>query len=332
LTKKGSGTLTLSGANTYTGGTFVNTGRVQLSGAGKLGAASGALILGGGTLDLNGTTQAVGNLDGSGGSIVNNNAANVTLTIGTGDGAGGNFQGIIANNDNGNTTVGTLGLTKVGTGTIALSGANTYTGPTKVTGGTLAISGSLGGTGSIEMAGGTLQFGASNVVNDLAVVEFGPAGQLSSAGFSEFAGTGDGMGVNGTGAGVGALVLSGDSSLDLGASGSSILWFSGVGTVAAGTVLTIENWSPNPAGADLGGGFDQLRFSSDPAALLAQISFTGYGGATEVFFANPGGASYYEVVATAIPEPASTSLLGAAGLLALGGYRERRRFRRPAKG
>jgi hypothetical protein len=41
-------------------------------------------------------------------------------------------------------------------------------------------------------------------------------------------------------------------------------------------------------------------------------------------FSNPGGTPYYEIVP--IPEPSSTALLGAMGLLGLIGRRERRRL------
>ena len=56
--KAGDGTLTLAAANTYTGGTTVNEGTLQLSGSGTLGGVSGATTVAGATLDLGGTTQA----------------------------------------------------------------------------------------------------------------------------------------------------------------------------------------------------------------------------------------------------------------------------------
>src|SRR6266446_2609193 len=170
LLKAGAGTLSLTGVNTYSGGTTVSAGTLQLSGSGTLGSTSGALTVNGGTLNLNGTNQGVGNLTGSGGTILNNaTATNVTLTIGNNNGTGGNYAGVIANNTSG---TGTVALTKTGTGTITLSGTNTYTGATTVSGGTLLVNGStasgsavsvnnsgttLGGTGTI---GGTVAVGS----------------------------------------------------------------------------------------------------------------------------------------------------------------------------
>src|SRR6266446_3466762 len=137
LLKAGAGTLSLTGVNTYSGGTTVSAGTLQLSGSGTLGSTSGALTVNGGTLNLNGTNQGVGNLTGSGGTIVNNAAGTATLTIGNSNGTGGNYSGVIANG------TGTVALTKTGSGTITLSGANTYTGATQVNGGTLLVNGSL---------------------------------------------------------------------------------------------------------------------------------------------------------------------------------------------
>ncbi|MEY2151550.1 autotransporter domain-containing protein [Rhodanobacter sp. 115] len=122
LTKTDLGTLVLGGANTYTGGTFVDGGTLSVSGDGNLGAASGGLTLDGGTLRVTGTAFR---------------STARTLTLGS---AGGGFD--IA--DAGNTfTVdqalsGSGSLTKRGTGTLLLTGANTYTGGTVVEAGTLA--------------------------------------------------------------------------------------------------------------------------------------------------------------------------------------------------
>ena len=168
LTKAGAGTWVLSGANTYSGGTTVSAGTLQLSGSGTLGSTSGSLTVNGGTLDLNGTSQGVGNLTGSGGTILNNaTLTNVTLTIGNGNGTGGNYSGVIADHSVG---IGTVALTKTGTGTITLSGANTYSGKTSIQNGTLSVSSInkvIGGSLSSNLgapltaANGTIDFGST---------------------------------------------------------------------------------------------------------------------------------------------------------------------------
>ena len=148
------GTLTLSGNNTYTGGTVLNAGDIlQLTSANSLGSSSASLTFsntlsrGYGSVNLNGTNLAVGNLTGGGGKIYNNASGTVvTLTPGTGNATGGNFLGIIADHVSG---TGTLGVNKVGTGTLTLSGANTYTAGTLVSGGTLVF-----GTGASGLSAG----------------------------------------------------------------------------------------------------------------------------------------------------------------------------------
>jgi len=155
----GAGTWTLLGANTYTGGTTVNGGILQLSGAGTLGGTSGALTVNtGGTLDLNATSQGVGNLTGTGGTIVNNGGGAVTLTIGNGNFGSGTYAGVIADHTSG---IGTIALTKTGTAKITLSGANSYTGATTISNGILNIQSAtaLGTTaaGTTVGSGATLQ-------------------------------------------------------------------------------------------------------------------------------------------------------------------------------
>ena len=85
------------------------------------------LVAAGGTLDLNGVNQAVGDLSGAG--VVTNTSIGATLTVG-GDNTSQTFSGTLQ--DGG----GPLALTVVG-GTLTLSGTNNYSGGTTVNGGTL---------------------------------------------------------------------------------------------------------------------------------------------------------------------------------------------------
>ncbi len=161
----GNATTILGGANTYAGGTTLNSGTLQLAAGGTFGSTTGSLAVNGGTLDLNGTSQGVGNLSGTGGKIANNSTGTtVTLTIGHGDGTGGSYAGVIADHASG---TGTIALTKVGTGTITLSGTNSYSAGTNINGGVLGVASSqaLGISGPIAFGGGTLQHSSGNTTD-----------------------------------------------------------------------------------------------------------------------------------------------------------------------
>jgi len=136
ISNSSAGTTTLSGTNTYSGGTILAAGALLTNNLSALG--TGTVAVNAGSLTLS-SSLTIGNLTGTGGVIQGNGAAVRTLTIGSGNGTGGSYAGVIQ--DGG----AALTLTKTGTGTIALSGANTYTGPTNLNGGTLLLDFSLAG-------------------------------------------------------------------------------------------------------------------------------------------------------------------------------------------
>ena len=156
LRKAGTGNLTLSGANTYTGGTRINEGTVTLGNAAGLGAAAGWLQMTGGTLNLGTYSITVGNLIGSPTARINpgTTAGTYTLTSSFTTGTA-EFAGTLANNGSG-----ILALQKNGNlgGDLILSGTNTFTGGVTINGGSITITNSsaLGtGTKTVTMTAGT---------------------------------------------------------------------------------------------------------------------------------------------------------------------------------
>jgi len=145
--------------NTYTGGTTVTSGVLQLTqsslaNTSDIGSTTSTLTVNGGTFDLHGFNQTVGNLNGTGGTILNNNSGTSVLTVGNGNATGGSYSGTLADRTVG---TGTLALLKTGTGTQVLSGTNTYSAGTTINGGILSVaSDSNLGTGNLTLGGGEL--------------------------------------------------------------------------------------------------------------------------------------------------------------------------------
>jgi autotransporter-associated beta strand protein len=129
LNKVGSGTLTLTGSNTYSGGTTINNGVLQLGNSAALG--SGPLVANGGTLDLAGYSVTVPSFRGAAGVVATSVAGLATLTVNQTTAT--SFNGSI------NDGAGQLALTLQGGGTLTLSGTNTYTGGTIVSNGTVIL-------------------------------------------------------------------------------------------------------------------------------------------------------------------------------------------------
>ena len=142
LTKVGVGTMTLSGASTYLGGTTVNAGTLQAGAANVFAPASAYTIANGATLNLAGFNQSIGSLAGAGAVTL----GVATLTTGN-DNTSTTFSGAIS---------GTGGLTKIGTGTLILTGNSSYSGATTVNAGTLSVNGSITSSALTVNAGGTI--------------------------------------------------------------------------------------------------------------------------------------------------------------------------------
>jgi len=149
LRKLGSGTLTLTAANTYTGTTSINAGTLQIGN----GSTAGSLA----------SSSAI---TGSSGSL---------LVFNRTDNYGGNFANPIS---------GGVGLT-LSTGTLTLTATNTYTGTTTINAGARLVSGTGGAAGSLATTAivnnGDLIY---NLVSDGATTVSLPAGINGSGNLS----------------------------------------------------------------------------------------------------------------------------------------------------
>ncbi|WP_227490182.1 autotransporter-associated beta strand repeat-containing protein, partial [Salmonella enterica] len=283
--KSGDDTLTLSGSNTYTGGTLISDGTLVASNVEALGTGdvtnNATLELNtGGTFDnaISGSGQVVKSGDDvltlsgansySGGTLISDGtlvASNVEA-LGTGDvtddatlelNTGGTFDNAIGGSGN---------VVKSGADTLTLSGSNSYTGGTTISGGTLVASNvealgtgdvtnnatlelntggdfinNIGGTGRVEKSGDdTLTLSGSNTYTGGTLIN----GGTLVASNVEALGTGDvtdnatlALNTGGTFdnaiSGSGQVVKSGDETLTLSGTNS----YTGGTTISGGTLV-----------------------------------------------------------------------------------------------
>jgi fibronectin-binding autotransporter adhesin len=167
----GGATLTLGGANTFTGTTFVAGGLVLANSAALQNSTFDTSSPGGLSFGSQ-TTVVLGGLI-NGGSIVLANTASQPITLAVGNnGVTSSYSGAMSGNG------GTLAM--VGNGTFYLSGSNNYTGPTAILAGTMQFQGNnaLPGGSLIGLGNGTLQIrndgvgsgGTINVGNNITLV------------------------------------------------------------------------------------------------------------------------------------------------------------------
>lgn len=186
VVKTGDGTLVLSGANTYSGGTIVRTGTLQAGAINTLPVGQSVAVETNGTLDLAGYDQSISTLSGDGAATLG--SANLELSN-----ASSTFAGVISGS----------GAVNVTGGTEVLTGNNTYTGGTTIgSGATLAL-GSGGTSGTI--AGNVVDNGAL-VVNRSDALTLG--GNISGQGSLGKTGTGT-LTLTGTNTYAGGTTVSG---------------------------------------------------------------------------------------------------------------------------
>lgn len=281
LTKAGTGNLTLSGVNIYTGNTTVSSGNLILGASNviangsNLTVAGGNFVMGANSDTVNAVTVTSGNITGSGATLTGTSFA-VTNTTGTVNVSAG-LAGASAN------------LTKSGAGTLVLSGSNSYGGGTTVGSGiVLAGSDTAFGSGNISVSGtatlasadGTARtFGAGNNISLGSATTFGQTsvgtGSLTFNGSVDLGGAANRSvvtDVNTTFNGVisnGGLTKSGAGNLTLG--GTNI--YTGNTTVNSGNlILGASTVIANGSNLTIAGGNFVMGANSDTVNLVTVSS------------------------------------------------------------
>ncbi|EJR7963252.1 autotransporter outer membrane beta-barrel domain-containing protein [Salmonella enterica subsp. enterica serovar Kentucky] len=221
VVKSGDETLTLSGSNTYTGGTIISGGtlvatNVEALGTGDvtdnatlelntggdfdnaIGGTGSVVKSGDKTLTLSGANSYTGGTTISGGTLV---ASNVEA-LGSGDVTDNATLELNTGGDFANNIGGTGSVVKSGDKTLTLSGTNSYTGGTTISGGTL-------------VANNVEALGTGDVTNN-ATLELNTGGDFDNA-------------ISGSG----QVVKSGDKTLTLSGANS----YSGATTISGGTLV-----------------------------------------------------------------------------------------------
>lgn len=281
LTKTGSGTLTRTGTDSYTGATQVSAGLLQAQTANSFSGNSAFTVAGGATLDLAGFNQSIGSLAGAG-----------AVTLGTAQ--------LAVGNDNSSTTFsgtisGSGSIAHGGSGTLILTGANSYTGGTAITGGILQLGdgGTSGGIAGDVANNGSLVFDRSDTVTFSGaisgaghVTQSGPGvtiltgnnsyagGTTIAAGVLQLGNGGTAGGIVGDVANNGSLVFNRSDTVtfDGAISGTGTLHQSGGGM----TVLTANNSYTGPTSVENGNLRVQGAIASD-TAIGPQGTLSGTG-------------------------------------------------------
>jgi autotransporter-associated beta strand protein len=278
INSSGSGAIVLGAANTFTGTTTINSGTLQLGtnnavqdSTVAINATNGLLFSGGvGTFNIAG-------LSGSANEALSaTNSTLVAWNVG-GTNASSTFAGGLTGGGS---------LIKSGTGTLTLSGNNSYTGSTAVSAGSLVLSGTNTITGPVAVNGGVLSLQSNGGLGSASSVTVtnGAALQLQG-GISDTSGaplTLNGSGISGNGAlesvsgnntYSGAITLGSAATIG---SDTNTLILSNAGAITGAYAMTLTGAGNGTVNSNIGTGVGSLTMSGTGTWTLAgNNSYTG---------------------------------------------------------
>ncbi|NBV85432.1 MAG: hypothetical protein EBS01_04025, partial [Verrucomicrobia bacterium] len=245
LLKQGSGTWTLSGANSYSGGTTLVEGSLVLGSASALG--TGSLTISGGVL-LNGSSGALTLAGSLSQTWAGNFAVSGSTALNLGGGAVTVVQGLtVTVNAPWLQLDGPIGgsgkLTKAGNGTLYVAGPNALTSGIQVLGGAVYFSsGTSGGQASVSVgSGSTVGVGAPSTIPN-GLVHRWSFSETSGTVLSDSIGSANGSIVTPSGA-QNATLIGGSVKLSGGAQSSASYVRFPSGLLSGLTDLTVEVWA-----------------------------------------------------------------------------------------
>jgi fibronectin-binding autotransporter adhesin len=294
VTQAGIGTTILAGSNSYTGGTTIAAGMLQLGDGGTAGSITGDVVNNGALIfrrsnlyTFAGTISATGSVvqagtgttvltaanSYSGGTLLQGGALSVTSDANLGAAAGGltfdggTLQNTAAFSSGRGVTLAVGGGTFQTDADLTLSGTASGNGAlTKMGGGTLILTGTNGYTGGTTITSGTLQLGNGGASGTI-------VGDVANSGTLAFNGS-DTLTLAGGISGSGSLIQRGTGNTALTGTNS----YTGATLVEAGTLMlgVSSAVATGPVSVAAGASY-ALDFSSDPASFRFENALSGAG-------------------------------------------------------
>jgi fibronectin-binding autotransporter adhesin len=328
LVKLGANTLTLTGSNTYAGNTSVNAGTLKaispttLPGYDSLGKVN---VNTGATLAVragaSGGEWTAANIDTLRSSVIFNTGAFLAI-----DTTSGNFSYSSA-------VTGSIGVTKLGSNTLTLTGSNTFTGVVNLNGGLIkaaALSNLGSSTSALNFNGGGLQFDGSYDPSATRTMTFLAGGatldtQTNNITLTKPIGNGGAGGLDKKGSGILELddnpTYTGATTIDAGIlkvntnKSTTLSTISGAGTltVAGTTALTATSVNVGTITLSAGSQLTIAAISGGPGAAATADAETTLISTPETL--------------TPVPEPGALTLIGMGALAMLFAARRKNRKR-----